>query len=340
VKSTSIHRRDFNRLALAGSLAGLACKRADAAPEMARSVMVHSHIFIEHQDPMKTTEETDPLRRYDYDSLLRAVRPKLEAVMALGCRRFLECTSPWFGRAPALMKRLAADTGMDIWICTGLRGTAKHRYLPRYAFEESDRQLADRWIREIREGIGGIRARFIKLGVDGGINGAYEGRLAEIDQKLLRAAVITVKETGVTLACHTGDKGHAKITFADILALLQREQMPLDRFVVVHAQHEEDFAWHEEIVRAGCWIEFDGIGRMVDWTAEAVASLAGKGLLHRVLVSEDRPVCMAKSVRDGVFPEQPEYRPYLRIYEEFLPKLEPAWRRQLMIENPVAAFGD
>ena len=71
-----------------------------------------------------------------------------------------------------MMKRLAEDTGMDIWICTGLRGTAKHRYLPRYAFEESDRQLADRWIREIREGIGGIRARFVKLGIDGGINGA------------------------------------------------------------------------------------------------------------------------------------------------------------------------
>ena len=337
-----MHRRDFNRLAFAGSLAtvaGVACKRTVASPEMAGSVMVHSHIFIDHQDPATPPQDTDPLRRYDYDSLLRAVRPKLEAVLALGCRRFLECTSPWFGRAPALMKRLAEDTGMDIWICTGLRGTAKHRYLPRYAFEESDRQLADRWIREIREGVDGNRARFIKLGIEGGINGAYEGRLAEIDQKLLRAAVMTVKETGVTIACHTGDKGHAKITFAEILALLQREHMPLDRFVVVHAQHEEDFAWHEEIVRAGCWIEFDGIGRMVDWTAEAVASLAGKGLLHRVLVSEDRPVCMAKSVRAGVFPEQPNYWPYVRIYEEFLHKLQPAWRRQLMIENPVAAFG-
>lgn len=49
---------------------------------------------------------------------------------------------------------------------------------------------------------------------------------------------------------------------------------------------------------------------------------------------------MATSARAGVFPEQPEYRSCVRIYEEFLPKLQPAWRRQLMIENPVAAFGD
>jgi phosphotriesterase-related protein len=338
-----MHRRDFQRLTLAGSLAGVAGAsgvQALSSPEMAGSVMVHSHIFIEHLDPATPPEDLDPLRRHSYEAILRAVRPKLEAVMALGCRRFLECTSPWFGRAPALMRRLAEDTGLDIWICTGLRGTARHRYLPRYAFEESDRQLADRWIGEIREGVDGVRARFIKLGIDGGINGASQGRLAEIDQKLLRAAVRTVRETGVTIACHTGDKGHAKTTFAEILDLLQREQMPLERFVVVHAQHEEDLAWHEEIIRAGCWVEFDGIGRMVDWTAEAVAALAGKGLLNRVLVSEDRPVCMANSIRAGVFPEQPDYRPYLRLYEEFLPRLQPDWRRQLMITNPVAAFGD
>ncbi len=296
------------------------------------SVLVHGHVFV---DIPESAEAWTP-GRYDSDEAYRAARPKLEALKPYGCVRFLECTSVFMGRDPRLMRRLSDDTGIDIWICSGLRGTGGHRHIPKYAFEENAEQLARRWIDEITSGVDGVKARFIKLGIDGGRHGATGGHLVEIDRKLITAAAIAGRETGVTTVCHSGDSGHARITMEEELDTVLEAGLPPRQFVVVHAQHEDDFALHERIARAGFWVEFDGVPRMVDWSVDAVTHLAGKGLLDRVLVSEDKIICDARSLGK---PINPGFRPYTTIYEQFLPKLDPAWRKQLMVKNPRTAFG-
>jgi phosphotriesterase-related protein len=101
----------------------------------------------------------------------------------------------------------------------------------------------------------------------------------------------------------------------------------------VHAQNEKDHAIHEQVARAGAWVEFDGIGpRSLDWHLDCVRFLASKGLLSRALVSQDAGWYHAGEPGGG------NYRGYSFIYEEFLPRLEAAWVKQLMIVNPAAAF--
>ena len=279
------------------------------------SILVHEHVMVDFVG-------ADAIRpgRYDREEVCRLARPKLEEVKALGCRRLLECTPNFIGRDPELMARLADAVGIEIWSNTGLYAAANHKYVPAFARTETAEQLARRWIQESREK---WRPRFIKIGVN-------RAPLHEIDRKLIRAAAITSRETGLTIASHTGDGAAA----LEQLEVVDAAKVRPAKFVWVHAQNEKDHAIHEKVARAGAWVEFDGIGpKSVDAHLESVRFMAGKGLLGRTLVSQDAGWYHVGEPGGG------NYRGYTLLYTDFLPKLDPAQVPTLMWENPRAAFG-
>ncbi len=283
-----------------------------------RTILVHEHVMVDFVG----ADQIGP-GRYDPEEVFRAAKPKLEEVAKLGCRRLLECTPNFLGRDARLMQRLSDAVGMEIWINTGLYGAANHKYLPRFAHEETAGKLAARWIGEARKGIDGIMPRFIKTGVN-------RGPLHELDRKLIRAAAITSRETGLTIASHTGN-GAAALEQLDIVV---SEKVASSKFVWVHAQSEKDHAIHERVARAGAWVELDGINpKSADWHLECVRFMAGKDLLGRTLISQDSGWYRVGEPGGG------NYRGYTYIYTDFLPRLEPAWVPVLMSANPVKAFG-
>jgi phosphotriesterase-related protein len=297
-------RRDFLWAAGGAALAGKGV-----------SVLVHEHVLVDFVG-------ADQIRpgRYDRDEVFRIARPKLDEVRRLGCRRLLECTPNFLGRDPALLARLSDATGIEIWSNTGLYGAADHKFVPAFARSETAAQLASRWIAETREA---WRPRFIKIGVN-------RGPLDEIDRKLVRAAAITSRETGLTIASHTGDGAAA----VEQLEIVTAETVSPAKFVWVHAQNERDHGLHERVARAGSWVEFDGIGpKTVEFHLECVRFLAAKGLLNRTLVSQDAGWYHVGEPGGG------EFRGYTYLYTDFLPRLNPAEVATLMWENPRAAFG-
>ena len=168
------------------------------------------------------------------------------------------------------------------------------------------------------------RPRFIKIGVN-------RGPLDEIDRKLVRAAAITSRETGLTIASHTGDGAAA----VEQLEIVTAERVSPAKFVWVHAQNERDHDLHEKVARAGAWVEFDGIGpKTAAFHLECVRFLAAKGLLRRTLVSQDSGWYHVGEPGGG------EFRGYTYLYSDFLPQLEAAQIPVLMWENPRAAFGE
>jgi phosphotriesterase-related protein len=291
---------------------------AAAAPAMAAegpSVLVHEHVLVDFIG----ADRIGP-GRYDRDEVFRAALPKLEEVKRLGCRRMLECTPNFIGRDPALLARLADAVGIEIWSNTGLYGAADHKYVPAFARTETAEQLAKRWIAESRER---WRPRFVKIGVN-------RGPLDEIDRKLVRAAAITSRETGLTVASHTGN-GAAAVEQVEIF---DAEKASIAKFVWVHAQNEKDQSLHERVAKAGAWVEFDGIGpKSADAHVECVRFMAARGLLGRTLVSQDAGWYHVGEPQGG------NYRGYTSLYTDFLPRIEPAQIPVLMWENPTAAFG-
>lgn len=297
-----------------------ACLAAGAPrpPAVPGSVLVHEHVMVDFIG----ADQIVP-GRYDTGEVFRVARPKLEELRQLGCRRLLECTPNFLGRDARLLARLADVTGLEIWTNTGIYGAANHKFVPAFARAEPAEQLARRWIAAARNGVDGVKPRFIKTGVN-------KGPLHELDRKLIHAAAITSRETGLTIASHTGD-GAAALEQLEIVAA---EKVRPEKFVWVHAQSEKDHAIHAKVARAGAWVEFDGIGPdSAAWHLECIRFMAEQKLLGRTLISQDAGWYHVGEPGGG------NYRGYTYIYTDFLPKLEPAWIKTLMVDNPKRAFG-
>jgi len=280
------------------------------------STLVHEHILVDFGGVVSPG-------RYDRAEVFQIARPKLEEVRKLGCRRLLECTPNYLGRDPRLLARLSDAVGIEIWTNTGIYGAADRKAVPSFVHGLTAGQLARRFISEAANGVAGMKPRFIKTGVQ-------TSPLDELDRKLVRAAAIASRETGLTVASHTGT-GRAALEELEIFAA---EKVSAKKFVWVHASSEEDRSIHEKVARAGAWVEYDGVSeRGAGWHRDCIRWMAERNLLDKVLISQDAGWYHVGEPGGGNF------RGYAYIYTGFLPLLEPAWRRQLMVTNPQAAFG-
>jgi phosphotriesterase-related protein len=286
--------------------------------------LVHEHVLLDFVGADRVSRS-----RYDADAVFRAVLPRLVELAQRGCRTLVECTPAWLGRDPLLLRRLSEASGLHLVTNTGYYGASGDRFLPRHAFVESARQLADRWTAEARGGIEGtgIRPGFLKIGVDA-------GPLSALDRKLVEAAALCHLDTGLTIAVHTGDGAAA----LDILAALERSRVSPEAWIWVHAGNAKDRPTQDWAARRGAWVELDGIApATLGENVEAVLDLAQRGHLGRLLVSQD-----AGWYRVGE-PAGGAYRPHTYLFDAFVPALrgrglDDAALRTLLVDNPAAAL--
>lgn len=234
----------------------------------------HEHLFSRFGEP--PTEW--PV--YPEAHLLDMVRPYLVYLRALGVQTIVDCTAAWFGRAPHLLLELSRASGVQILTNTGIYGAADDRYVPAYARTASADDLAARWTREYNDGIGdtGIRPGFIKIGVDA-------GPLSSIDRTLVVAAARTHRQTGLTIACHTGNNPESA---REQLAILRTEGVHASAWIWVHANSCTDDAALWRAGEAGAWLGFDGLSATTyDRHLALVREAKARGLLGRVLLSHD-----------------------------------------------------
>ncbi|MBL8242096.1 MAG: hypothetical protein JNM66_32015 [Bryobacterales bacterium] len=282
------------------------------------AVLVHEHIMVDFAGAAKASRAN-----YNRDEVFRVALPHLAALKQHGCVRLHECTPNFVGRDPVLLARLQEASGIELWTNTGLYAAREFIFLPDYAHSENARQLARRWVREAREGVEGMRPRFIKIGVD-------RGPLPALSRKIVTAAAYASKETGLSICAHTGDGLAAR----EQLEILTRNKVEPSKFVWVHAQNERDFGIHEKLARAGAWVEFDGISPQgLEWHLRCVRALAEKGLAHRTLISHDAGWYHVGEPGGGRF------RGFTYLFTDFVPQLEAALTRQLLVDNPRVAFG-
>jgi predicted metal-dependent phosphotriesterase family hydrolase len=286
--------------------------------------LMHEHVLVDFIGADRASPS-----RYEADEVFAAVLPHLRQARALGCATLVECTPAYLGRDPRLLRRLSEASGLHILSNTGYYGAAKDKHVPAHAFKETAEQLAARWIREAQQGIEGtsIKPAFMKIGVD-------EGPLSEIDAKLVRAAALTHRETGLPIASHTV----TGVAAMEELDLLERAGVPLSAFIWVHAHNERDETFHATAAKRGAWVEFDGISpTSVARHAELVLHMKAQGLLNHVLLSHD-----AGWYRVGE-PGGGNIRAYDTLFTTFLPMLKSsgfseADINQLVVTNPHTAL--
>ena len=291
--------------------------------------LAHEHGIVDFIGAEKT-----PRPRHDSQEAFGTILPYLEKLKQLGCRALVECTPNYIGRDVALLKRLATASGLHILTNTGYYGAAGNKFLPRHAFTESADELADRWVREWREGIAGtgVRPGFLKLGVE-------KGKLSEVHAKLVRAGARAHLKSGLAIAIHTGD-GEAAL---DELRVLKEEGVASNALIWVHAQNDGG-AIQLEAARRGAWVSLDGFSakrrdRYVEW----LAAFRKGNLLHRVLLSHDHFWSVEGSDTVSLKLHSGGESPFQGIWTSLVPALrENSFTQdeidQVTIKNPAEAF--
>lgn len=292
--------------------------------------LVHEHILVDFAGADQVSRH-----RYEPDQVFETMLPYLQALRAQGFSGFVECTPNFLGRDPRLLARLARTSGLHILTNTGLYAAGRREdrsapYLPSYTYELSPQELAGSWLKEWYEGIEGteVRPGFIKIGVN-------NASLNEISSRLVQAAALVSRRTGMVIAAHSGKA----VPALESLEILAREGVAPHRHIFVHAQGEEDFRLHLEYARRGGWIEYDGVGPdSAEKHLELVLRLLEEGFENQLLISQD-----AGWYRPGE-PGGGAIRGYTFLHEVFLPLLQkrgvpPATLQHLLVYNPARAFG-
>ena len=295
----------------------------NVAPKSMGIVLPHEHLLVDFIGADKASRD-----RYDQDEVFTKALPYLVKAKEMGLGTLVDCTPEYLGRDAALLKRLSKASGVKILAPTGLYGAAGDKFLPPYAFTETPEKLAERWIAEWKTGIGGtgIKPGFIKIGVD--------PEPSEVDLKLARAAALTHRATGLTIASHTST-GKAALAQIDILKSCKVDP---SAFVWVHANSEPDATWHEKAARQGAWVEFDSLSPdSVDAHVKLVRNMESLGLLGKTLVSHDAGWYNVGEPGGGTF------RAFDTLFTEFIPALQKAGFDETQISrlirsNPQNAF--
>ena len=237
-------------------------------------ILEHEHMLVDFSG----AEGYNPAK-WNRDSVVAMVLPHLRKTRDLGVNTILDATPMFIGRDALLLRRLSAESGLNIITNTGLYGAVDRKFLPDYVYGSSPQDLADMWIDEFENGIDdtNIRPGFMKISVNA-------GTLGDVESKLVEAACIAHRKTGMTIASHTGPA----IPAFEELKILEDNGIHPSAFVWIHAQNEKDWDKCVEAAQKGAWIGFDGLNDdNVKEYVERISFMRENNALQRLLISHD-----------------------------------------------------
>lgn len=293
-------------------------------PASAGIMLPHEHLLVDFIG----AEKTGP-HRYDADEAFDVILPYLMQARELGVTTLVECTPSYIGKDAMLFRRLSEASGVQIMTTTGYYAAVNELFLPPHAYEETAEDLAARWISEWEHGVDGtgIRPGFIKIGLN-------SAPLREVEIKILKAAALTHRATGMTIGCHAPEGGAAK----EALEFLLGKGISPSAFIWIHANMHPDKALHTEMAQKGAWIEFDGLApNTLEQHLELVKKMKQQDLLHRVLLSHDAGWYSVGEPQGG------DFRFFGDLITDFVPMLKNHEFTEeeidlLIRENPAKAF--
>jgi predicted metal-dependent phosphotriesterase family hydrolase len=286
----------------------------------------HEHALVNFQPYEEWARQP---HKYDREEVVEVVLPYLTRVRALGCRSFVDPTPPFLGRDAEVLRRLSEKSNLHILTATGNYAAREHRHLPPHVFTDSPAALAQRWIEEWEKGIEGtgVKPGLMKLGFNG-------ARLTDVERRLIDAAAIAHRKTGLTIAAHTGPA----VSAFEQLERLESAGVHPSAWIWIHAQQEQDLGNHITAARRGAWISFDGVSpESTGAHVDRIIRLRDAGLLKQVLVSQDAGWYNVGDPRGG------KIRPFDTVFTTFIPALRArgfstADIDTLFVNNPARAF--
>jgi len=166
-----------------------------------------------------------------------------------GGRALVDMTPVDYGRNAPGMKRVSEATGMHIIATTGLH---KDKFSARIVKDKSIDELADRFARDVTEGVDGtdIRAGVIKAA-------SSLNAITPNEEKVFRAAAKAHHLTGAVISTHTevGTMGLEQIQ------LLMLEGVKPERIIIGHVDRKLEWDYHLAMWKTGVTLSYDQISK-------------------------------------------------------------------------------
>jgi phosphotriesterase-related protein len=248
-------------------------------------------------------------------------------------------TPTTIGRDPRALARISRATGLNVVMGAGYYVAASH---PADMARRTVDELAREMIADITTGVGdsGLRA-----GLIGEIGTSYPW--TDNEQKVLRAAVITQRETGAPLMVHPGR--HPAMPM-ELAKFVQKEGGHLRRTIMCHiCRTIADVRAVIDLAETGIWLEYDLFGMensfypynpSFDMPNDGgrmahVLALIAAGHHDQILLSHDIAY-KTSLVKYGGYG-------YHHLLVNVVPRLrakgvDDAGLRRLLVENPARAF--
>jgi phosphotriesterase-related protein len=236
-------------------------------------LLVDGSCFFERDAPeaaeladLPLTEEIVPRVRAascaNKDNLLLVDRDltvaELGEFAGLGGDTVVDVTSTFgLGRDPHGLLELAQRTSLHVVMGCGVYCEYSH---PDMVAGLTVEALTEIFVREVTEGVDGIRAGIIgEIGINGQERGTlrYVGEMTADEEKCLRAAARACLETGAAVCVHQPNRSTA---VPEIMRVLEEEGTPPERVILGHMSSIPDFAFHVEALDRGYWIAYDNFG--------------------------------------------------------------------------------
>ena len=235
-------------------------------------IYCHEHVTVD-----LSHEKNDPdCRLRDFEATLAEFRRLRE----LGVRAIMDQTNRGMGRDPEYVHRMAQESGLEIQLATGFY---KEPFLPPEVYEMTERQLCTLMVDEIERGIGnsGLRAQHI-----GEVGSGFKG-ISPMEEKVLRAAARTQRETGVPLVTHASLGAFAPEQWK----IFSAYGVPAEKVVISHVPLAHDEAYMLRVADLGVNLSFDTVGKEkyqpIEEALRFLTLLRDKGHLSQVMLSMD-----------------------------------------------------
>ena len=195
----------------------------------------------------------------------------------------IDASSSGIGTNPESLRRISKNTGVNIVLGCGWYREIVYEDA---VFRQTSNQLAQRMVKEIREGFAGTD---VKPGFIGEI-GTERSFISPAEERVFLAAAKASLETGVTILTHTTHFGELALEQID---LLESAGVSPDRIIISHLGDREDTSSLLRIADRGVYCSIDNIGYQGDGYPQddvrlnSARTLIDHGHLDRVVLGTD-----------------------------------------------------
>jgi phosphotriesterase-related protein len=309
---------------------------AVASSELGVTLM-HEHVFVLSTEIMQNF----PGVWGDEEKRIADAIARLNELKSVGVDTIVDLTVIGLGRYIPRIKRVAAQTSINIVVATGVY---TYNDLPMYFhFQGPGTELGgpefmvDMFVKDIEEGIGdtGVRAAILKCATDQpGVTPGVE--------RVLRAIAQAHRRTGVPISTHT----HAGTRRGlEQQRIFEQEGVDLARVVIGHSGDTTDIDYLEELIANGSYIGMDRFGIDVllpfEDRVNTVARLCERGHAEKMVLSQDA-ACFNDWLPENVNMLLPRWH-FLHIHNDVIPALKErgvtdAQINTMLVDNPRKIF--